>query len=319
MKLLPFLGILSSANFIHPNEYCHICKMHTMCKYKENTIPENCTDYRKIELTSENKTDIVEIHNNLRNFVASGGYVNETDIHFPEAAAMIYLKWSDELADIAQRWADQCRVDENQDECRDTEEFSIGQNVVIMEYPSNSSLPSLPDIFMTKWGNSFRYFSSKDILEFKSNNADKIGQYSQLIWDTTEYIGCGLITFKNHYVEEKGKVHTVRMVCNYGPAGNIDNTPIYKIGQPCSLCSSKKCHKKYRALCISDWKSRLSLEKSRLNEDIKQIMMEKYNIFRNGDDCFCETRYETDRGSPDVSFFRTSLVYVTTIWLVLFR
>lgn len=69
-----------------------------MCKYKEKVIPDNCTDYRKIEMTIDNKTDIVDIHNSLRNFVASGGYINESDIHFPEAAAMTHLRWSDELA-----------------------------------------------------------------------------------------------------------------------------------------------------------------------------------------------------------------------------
>ncbi|KAL3267947.1 hypothetical protein HHI36_007084 [Cryptolaemus montrouzieri] len=280
-----------------------------MCRYKDK-IPDNCTDYQKIELTLENKTDIVDIHNNLRNFVASGGYINETDTHFPEAAAMNYLRWSDELASIAQRWADQCLPNENQDECRDTEEFAVGQNVVVVEISSRENIPNFPDLFMTKWSNSFHYFNLNDIVEFNASKIDEIGQYSQLIWDTTEYIGCALITFKSPFVEKTSTVHIVRMVCNYGPSGNLQDTPIYKVGQPCSLCVSKQCHERFHSLCIMNLKAQLAVERSKINEDVRRIMMEKYSMFQNGDDCFCEDIFDLDSGSeyksrmiPDITIF----------------
>lgn len=180
-----------------------------------------------------------------------------------------------------------------------------------MEIVSPDNLPPFPEMFMNRWGSSFQYFSSKDVLEFEKAKTDKMGQYSQLIWDTTEYLGCGLMTFKNPYVDEKNPMHMMKLVCNYGPAGNIDNAPIYRIGQPCSLCISKKCHPKYRSLCISDWKTQISYEKNKLKEDIRKIMMEKYNMFRNGEDCFCEDKYETDHGLVlRFTYTRCLLLYV---------
>ncbi|XP_044753254.1 venom allergen 3-like [Coccinella septempunctata] len=297
MKFLPFLGMLSSTRLIVANEYCHICQSHTMCRYKENVIPDDCMEYRKIELTIDNKTDIVDIHNNLRNFVASGGYINESDIHLPEASAMMYLRWSDELAVMAQRWADQCLADENRDQCRDTEEFSVGQTVITEPIATPEKPPPFPELFMARWGVNFQYFSSKDVLEFDASKSEDIGKYSQLIWDTTEYVGCGLMTFKYPYAEDQSPDHMIRLVCNYGPAGNIESAPIYKIGQPCSLCISKRCHPKYRALCLSDWKTQMTYEKNKLKEDIRKIMMERYNMFRNGEECFCEDKYEVDHAA----------------------
>lgn len=244
--LLVFLTLKTA---ILANEYCEICKSHTMCLFKANKPPESCVDYKKIYLSLENKTDIVNVHNSLRNFIASGGYVNESDKHFPEAAAMNIMSWNEELATIAQRWADQCRNDEMQDQCRDTEDFPVGQNVITIEIKNKNSLPSFPEIFVSKWSNGFKYFSIQDILEFNKSKTEQIGQGSQLIWDTTEFVGCGIIMFKNPQLDEDSTVQILRIVCNYAPAGNIPNAPIYKAGQPCTMCLSKKCHKDFSNLC----------------------------------------------------------------------
>merc|ERR1712126_254854 len=52
------------------------------------------------------KDVIVKVHNELRNKVAMG---NETHGAQPQAANMMKMVWSDELAEIAQRWTDQCK------------------------------------------------------------------------------------------------------------------------------------------------------------------------------------------------------------------
>merc|ERR1711955_148073 len=62
------------------------------------------------------KDVIVKVHNELRNKVAMG---NETHGAQPQAANMMKMVWSDELAEIAQRWTDQCIFghDSNRNTC----------------------------------------------------------------------------------------------------------------------------------------------------------------------------------------------------------
>lgn len=51
-------------------------------------------------------------------------------------------------------------------------------------------------------------------------------EYTQIVWAQTTVIGCGQITFRArlpygyHYF---GQI----LVCNYGPAGNIENQTVY--------------------------------------------------------------------------------------------
>lgn len=45
------------------------------------------------------------------------------------------------------------------------------------------------------------------------------------------------------------------MVCNYHPKGNIPGKPVYKIGQPCTNCSTQRfvCSKIFSGLCGLDF------------------------------------------------------------------
>lgn len=78
------------------------------------------------------------------------------------------------------------------------------------------------------------------------------GHYTQMVWANTEYVGCGSVSFMENTtihsnVPSPYLIH--RLVCNYGPAGNLYGTSVYKIGTPCSMCSAKNCDKKFNALC----------------------------------------------------------------------
>merc|ERR1719228_2250701 len=70
------------------------------------------------------KDVIVKVHNELRNKVAMG---NETHGAQPQAANMMKMHWDDELAEIAQRWTDQCKFghDGNRNTC---DGLYVGQN-----------------------------------------------------------------------------------------------------------------------------------------------------------------------------------------------
>ncbi len=78
-------------------------------------------------MTGAERRLVVDLHNQLRSKVAQGQEGRGQPGPQPPAANMMELTWDEELARIAQRWADQCQFGHDQD--RNVERFSVGQNV----------------------------------------------------------------------------------------------------------------------------------------------------------------------------------------------
>lgn len=57
-------------------------------------------------------------------------------------------------------------------------------------------------------------------------NDKVVGHYTQLLWAKTRAIGCGFSRFiyANNFISNY-------LICNYGPAGNIIEQPVYEIAQ----------------------------------------------------------------------------------------
>lgn len=55
-------------------------------------------------------------------------------------------------------------------------------------------------------------------------NINRVGHYTQLVWAKTKELGCGLVKYR-----KSDGWNTCYLICNYGPAGNIFNYPIYEI------------------------------------------------------------------------------------------
>lgn len=79
-----------------------------------------------------------------------------------------------------------------------------------------------------------------------------------MVWAETRFIGCGHAVFQKNSNPQQEKLlqeskHFIhRLVCNYGPAGNIIKTPVYKKGSACSFCpKGYVCSKDYAGLCVS--------------------------------------------------------------------
>ena len=67
-----------------------------------------------------------------------------------------------------------------------------------------------------------------------------------MIWANTFRIGCGF----SHY--QRGQFNTGLYACNYGPAGNIITSPMYRVGTPCSACpTGTECSTTFRGLCAT--------------------------------------------------------------------
>ncbi|KAL0129680.1 hypothetical protein PUN28_001742 [Cardiocondyla obscurior] len=125
------------------------------------------------------------------------------------------LVWDDELASIAQRWANQCNF--NHDQCRNVGRFSVGQNIAIT-YSSgeNKSLESM----IQSWYDEVTKFDKNEIFSYKFD--PQTGHYTQVIWADTTTVGCGRIKYK------KNNWNTHYLVCNYGPSGNWIGQKVYK-------------------------------------------------------------------------------------------
>lgn len=80
-------------------------------------------------VTEAEKRTIVGLHNKLRSTVASGQELRGAPGPQPPASDMLEMVWDEELAAVAQRWADQCQF--GHDQVRDVGRFKVGQNVYI--------------------------------------------------------------------------------------------------------------------------------------------------------------------------------------------
>ncbi|XP_051164455.1 venom allergen 5-like [Leptopilina boulardi] len=195
-------------------DYCSICPDHTMCRFR-NTRP--VCNARVSTLTTPQILDILRVHNEYRQRVASGNEGRGRPGPQPPARNMPNLFWDWELAIIAQRWAFQCRF--AHDSCRNTRRFQVGQNVATA-WTTGSDPSSISDL-IKMWYDEVELFDRNQVEQYVFNT--DTGHYTQMVWATTRRIGCGYI---NHM---SGNRNTVLLVCNYGPAGNIRGEKIYEI------------------------------------------------------------------------------------------
>ncbi|CAD6237720.1 GSCOCG00008318001-RA-CDS [Cotesia congregata] len=175
-----------------------------------------CGTVQSSSLTSGEINDILRTHNDKRAFVARGA--ERRGIAGPQPAGRIPpLTWDNELAQIAQRWANQCQF--GHDTCRNVDRFRVGQNIAKMMYSNNYHV-RLSDL-VEHWYNEVKDFNRNYVRRFRWQSSPKIGHYTQLVWGNTRTVGCGAIRYKDWYW------YTTYLVCNYGPTGNYIGQRVY--------------------------------------------------------------------------------------------
>nr|P35760.1 RecName: Full=Venom allergen 5; AltName: Full=Allergen Ves m V; AltName: Full=Antigen 5; Short=Ag5; AltName: Full=Cysteine-rich venom protein; Short=CRVP; AltName: Allergen=Ves m 5 [Vespula maculifrons] len=202
------------------NNYCKIkCLkggVHTACKY--GSLKPNCGNKKVVSygLTKQEKQDILKEHNDFRQKIARGLETRGNPGPQPPAKNMKNLVWSDELAYIAQVWANQCQY--GHDTCRDVAKYQVGQNVALTG--STAAVYNDPVKLVKMWEDEVKDYNPKK--KFSENNFLKIGHYTQMVWANTKEVGCGSIK----YIQENWHKHY--LVCNYGPSGNFQNEELYQ-------------------------------------------------------------------------------------------
>ncbi|XP_048738194.2 peptidase inhibitor 16-like [Ostrea edulis] len=149
-------------------------------------------------------SDYVTEHNKFR-----------ASVH-PTAANMLKMTWSDELAKIAQKWADGCHLNHNSLRSQQSSTFSyVGENIYW------STRNHTEEYVVDHWHQENTAYT------YTNNTcAGRCGHYTQEIWSTSEYIGCGKAHCGKNYFT----------VCDYGPGGNYRGEIPYTTGTPCSKC-----------------------------------------------------------------------------------
>ncbi|KAJ8921933.1 hypothetical protein NQ315_008567 [Exocentrus adspersus] len=154
---------------------------------------------------------ILKKHNNLRRLIANGTLSGQ-----PRGVNLKKLKWDKDLAEQAQIIANTCvyghaPVDESR--------WSTGQNL----YRKRST----KDVKNPDWNRAIQsWIDEHEKYTFSTEKRKGTGHYTQMIWATTEFVGCGYSYFET---KEKMKYQKI-YVCNYGPGGNIKGMLPYETG-----------------------------------------------------------------------------------------
>jgi len=211
-------------------KYCAINKEHTMCKYC-GTNESKCNKVCSREIKSQAEIDaIVAKHNELRRKIAKGEETKGVGGGQPSATDMYELKWNDELAQIAQTWADQCT--RNHDKQRGTDKYGhVGQNIARSGSSAPFSSTRNYDSHIQGWYDEVKDFPPGNVQKFSFDKAT--GHYTQLAWGATKEVGCGFVAFSTG----DGDVpYQQYLICNYGVGGNMGNSAVYNPGTTASAC-----------------------------------------------------------------------------------
>ncbi|XP_023712757.1 venom allergen 5 [Cryptotermes secundus] len=183
-------------------------------------------------LSCTDRQAILEAHNKARQTVALGRVPGQ-----PAASRMLEMVWDEELAAVAQRWADKCTL--AHDGARDVSRFPVGQNIAVT-WTTRTNAGAAPDFRrqIMGWFNEVRQYG------FYSPFRKGTGHYSQLVWGDTYLVGCG---YSHYYDPSRG--YTKLYVCNYGPGGNVIGAQPYLAGNPSCSTQEVTPSRRYQGLC----------------------------------------------------------------------
>ncbi|XP_023304693.2 venom allergen 5-like [Lucilia cuprina] len=262
-KILMFLIIpisISSANEDDDDiftDYCRpgLCEynggdgMHSGCrdgvlhngKFQYPPCPDNAAI---MPLSEKDKQDILEFHNNQRNFVACGGLYKKYGIK-PGCRHGV-IRWDKELEKTAFLHSSYCTF--AHDKCRNTIKYPFaGQNLGILYFvgkPMNAT--AYGNVLSCLWYAEHRVTKMAMIDSFYHQTEVMVGHFLTSLNERNDRIGCTCIKF--YYAAKKKEA--VMLSCNY-PTTNIAKSTVYNSCKvPASKCTTGT-DPKYKFLCSS--------------------------------------------------------------------
>ncbi|XP_069188907.1 uncharacterized protein [Procambarus clarkii] len=213
-------------------EHSMTLEVDTECNIIRSGVPED-----EVE-------EILRVHNTLRSKVARGAELRGKPGPQLPAANMRVLYWNDELASVAQAWANQCQSSSEEYAQRRicSRGYDVGQNVY---YEWSHSDTQNWDTAINKWYAEVSSLPYSYVFGSQRGQPIKdIDHYTQLVWAETQEVGCGAV----YYSPFMGGVSRV-YVCNYGPTSHPQGSPMYQVGLPATACDALRPSDKYPELC----------------------------------------------------------------------
>ncbi|XP_068122066.1 peptidase inhibitor 16-like isoform X2 [Hyperolius riggenbachi] len=102
------------------------------------------------------------------------------------------------------------------------------------------------------------WHSERNYYNFSTNHCEEgqmCGHYTQVVWASTERVGCGQKFCEKVDGFEDGNMYL--LVCNYEPPGNFEGQRPYESGPPCSACPPS--HPCQGTLCVAEKESSTDL------------------------------------------------------------
>lgn len=221
-----------------PNDYLRLSDQHSFC-----LDPNPTCNIKNSGVSKDGIDHILKLHNKYRSQVAMGQETKAGGL--PTASNMLQMVWDDELAAIAQKWANNCIYQHDCSQCRSVANFPVGQNIAYQDLIcyKRQCLRSIkasdlePDwaTVIKDFYDEVKDFDKKMVPRMQSRGGKEVNHFTQIIWAKTWRIGCGFTLFM------KGLTYRRFYVCNYGPAGNMIGEPIYEQGKPGSACPINSC------------------------------------------------------------------------------
>ncbi|GBO30972.1 CRISP/Allergen/PR-1, partial [Araneus ventricosus] len=163
--ILALFGLVSwSSSAKCPADYERFSLEHTFCISRN----PRC-DIKRLGVSQQDIQEILRLHNQYRSDLALGKETRAKGGTLPKAADMLQMVWDDELAAIAQKWAENCDFNHDCDECRVVPNFGVGQNLAI-QFASCSNCKE-DDITKPKWADAIKGLYD-EVLDFHKSWLD---------------------------------------------------------------------------------------------------------------------------------------------------
>ncbi|XP_027704224.1 peptidase inhibitor R3HDML [Vombatus ursinus] len=175
---------------------------------------------RKRHVSARDTNALLDYHNHIRARV------------YPPAANMEYMVWDEQLARSAEAWAARCIWEHGPPQLM---KF-LGQNLSI----HSGRYRSVVDLIKS-WSEEKQHYSFPNPKECSPRcpwhcSGPVCTHYTQMVWASSNRLGCALHTCKNISVWGNTWRQAVYLVCNYAIKGNWIGEAPYKMGKPCSAC-----------------------------------------------------------------------------------
>lgn len=158
------------------------------------------------------------------------------------ATNMVSMVWSDELAAVAQSWANTCKWEHGM--LYDCSGDRMGQNLFV-----EASTGGYPALNITKVCEAWS--AEKKDFNFATGQcaAGKMcGHYTQVAAARSREVGCAVAQCPTMIVSGVTWTNALFVVCDYRRPGNVVGEPVFIAGTPCSNCDSDATGSGYKCV-----------------------------------------------------------------------